>query len=58
MPIFRLIDDIVFPDPKLAENGILAVGGDLSPDSSGQNTQPKKPTIIKRKKKKKVEGGC
>ncbi len=33
MPIFRLSRDIIFPDPSLAEeDGILAVGGDLSPD--------------------------
>lgn len=34
MPVFRLPDDeIVFPHPELADpNGILAVGGDLSPD--------------------------
>ncbi len=32
MPIYRLCDDIIFPPPELAsENGILAVGGDLSP---------------------------
>ena len=30
MPIYMLTEDIVFPDPHLAENGILAVGGDLS----------------------------
>lgn len=31
MPIFRLTDEIVFPPPDLAEdNGLLAVGGDLS----------------------------
>jgi leucyl/phenylalanyl-tRNA--protein transferase len=29
--IFRLIDDLIFPDPELAEpDGLLAVGGDLS----------------------------
>lgn len=34
MPVFRLHRrDIVFPDPSLAEeDGILAVGGDLSPE--------------------------
>ena len=34
MPIFRLTDDpTVMPDPALAEpSGLLAVGGDLSPD--------------------------
>ena len=31
MPVFRLTDDIAFPDPALAEeDGLLAVGGDLS----------------------------
>ncbi len=31
MPVFRLDDQIWFPDPVLAdENGLLAVGGDLS----------------------------
>jgi leucyl/phenylalanyl-tRNA--protein transferase len=33
MPIFRLSHELVFPDPSLAEeDGILAIGGDLSPD--------------------------
>lgn len=33
MPIFRLPEELVFPDPALAhESGILAVGGDLSPE--------------------------
>jgi len=33
MPVFRLSRELVFPDPSLAEeDGILAVGGDLSPD--------------------------
>jgi leucyl/phenylalanyl-tRNA--protein transferase len=32
MPIFRLAQDPFFPDPELAEpNGLLAIGGDLSP---------------------------
>jgi len=32
MPIFQLTDDLIFPHPELAnEDGILAVGGDLSP---------------------------
>ena len=32
MPVFRLPKEIVFPDPDLAEpDGLLAVGGDLSP---------------------------
>ena len=31
MPIFRLIDDLVFPPPDYADpSGLLAVGGDLS----------------------------
>jgi len=31
MPVFALTNDIVFPDPSLAEDdGLLAVGGDLS----------------------------
>ncbi|MBI5408691.1 MAG: leucyl/phenylalanyl-tRNA--protein transferase [Nitrospirae bacterium] len=31
MPIFRLSDELIFPAPDLAEdNGLLAVGGDLS----------------------------
>ncbi len=33
MPIFSLTDDLVFPPPDLADpRGILAVGGDLSPE--------------------------
>lgn len=33
MPIYRLTEDILFPHPCLAnEDGILAVGGDLSPE--------------------------
>lgn len=33
MPVYRLIDDLVFPDPSLAEpSGLLAIGGDLSAD--------------------------
>lgn len=32
MPVFQLTDEIVFPRPELAEeNGLLAIGGDLSP---------------------------
>ena len=32
MPVFRLVDDHIFPSPDLAEpDGLLAVGGDLSP---------------------------
>jgi leucyl/phenylalanyl-tRNA--protein transferase len=31
MPIFRLVDDIIFPPPDYADpSGLLAVGGDLS----------------------------
>lgn len=31
MPVFKLTDEIIFPPPELAEeNGLLAVGGDLS----------------------------
>lgn len=31
MPVYTLIDEIVFPDPNLAEeDGLLAIGGDLS----------------------------
>ena len=29
MPVFRLTDKLVFPDPELAEDGLLAIGGDL-----------------------------
>ena len=33
MPVFRLTDDLLFPPPELAEDdGLLAVGGDLSVD--------------------------
>ena len=33
MPIFRLTDKLAFPDPRLASpEGLLAVGGDLSPE--------------------------
>jgi leucyl/phenylalanyl-tRNA--protein transferase len=33
LPVFRLSEIVVFPDPSLAEeDGLLAVGGDLSPD--------------------------
>jgi len=32
MPVYRLVEQLVFPPPELAEpNGLLAVGGDLSP---------------------------
>ena len=31
MPVFRLTDELIFPDPRLAtREGLLAVGGDLS----------------------------
>ncbi len=33
MPVFRLTDELIFPDPRWAtEEGLLAVGGDLSPE--------------------------
>lgn len=33
MPVFRLNEEVIFPRPSLAEeNGLLAVGGDLSPE--------------------------
>ncbi|MBN2614678.1 MAG: leucyl/phenylalanyl-tRNA--protein transferase [Bacteroidales bacterium] len=33
MPLFQLNNELVFPDPRLAEpDGLLAVGGDLSPE--------------------------
>jgi leucyl/phenylalanyl-tRNA--protein transferase len=33
LPVFQLSEDIVFPQPDLAnESGLLAIGGDLSPD--------------------------
>jgi len=32
MPIYRLVDEMIFPPVDEAENGILAVGGDLHPD--------------------------
>ncbi len=33
MPLFQLIDELIFPPVELAEvEGILAVGGDLSPE--------------------------
>lgn len=33
MPVFRLRDEPIFPDPKLAEEeGIIAIGGDLRPE--------------------------
>ena len=30
MPVFRLTKALLFPDPELAEAGLLAIGGDLS----------------------------
>ena len=32
MPVFHLTKQIVFPDPALAEDGLVAVGGDLLPE--------------------------
>ncbi len=33
MPIYRLSNDLVFPDPSLSEeDGLLAIEGDLSPE--------------------------
>lgn len=32
MPVYRLIDEVVFPPPEHAEHGLLAVGGDLRPE--------------------------
>jgi leucyl/phenylalanyl-tRNA--protein transferase len=33
MPVFRLSDALVFPDPQLADDGgLLAIGGDLRPE--------------------------
>ncbi|MEI6695173.1 MAG: leucyl/phenylalanyl-tRNA--protein transferase [Bacteroidota bacterium] len=33
MPIFQLTSDLVFPNPELSEeDGLLAIGGDLSPE--------------------------
>ena len=33
MPVFRLTDDLIFPDPRRASReGLLAVDGDLSPE--------------------------
>ena len=30
MPVFRLTERLVFPDPERADDGLLAIGGDLS----------------------------
>lgn len=32
MPVFQLSNELIFPHPKLAEDGVLAIGGDLSPE--------------------------
>jgi leucyl/phenylalanyl-tRNA--protein transferase len=32
MPVYRLDERLVFPPPHLAEDGLLAVGGDLRPE--------------------------
>jgi len=33
MPVFQLSDKLIFPPPEMAEeNGLLAIGGDLSPE--------------------------
>lgn len=33
MPVFQLTDDLIFPPPHLAsDSGLLAIGGDLSPE--------------------------
>ncbi|MEQ9405759.1 MAG: leucyl/phenylalanyl-tRNA--protein transferase [Cyclobacteriaceae bacterium] len=32
MPIYRLIEDLIFPPVDEAEDGIVAIGGDLSPE--------------------------
>jgi len=32
VPVFRLDDRLAFPPPSLAEDGLLAVGGDLGPE--------------------------
>ncbi|MBN1482583.1 leucyl/phenylalanyl-tRNA--protein transferase [candidate division KSB1 bacterium] len=32
MPIFQLTNELVFPHPALAEDGLLAIGGDLRPE--------------------------
>ena len=32
MPVFRLTRRLEFPPPELAEDGLLAVGGDLCPE--------------------------
>ena len=32
MPVFQLTEELIFPHPSLAKDGLLAVGGDLSPE--------------------------
>ncbi len=32
MPVFQLTNELIFPHPTLAEDGVLAIGGDLSPE--------------------------
>jgi leucyl/phenylalanyl-tRNA--protein transferase len=32
VPVYRLDERVVFPPPEMAEDGLLAVGGDLSPE--------------------------
>ena len=32
MPVFQLTEELIFPHPSLADDGLLAVGGDLSPE--------------------------
>jgi len=32
VPVFRLDERLIFPPPELAEDGLLALGGDLSPE--------------------------
>jgi leucyl/phenylalanyl-tRNA--protein transferase len=32
MPVFRLDERLIFPPPEMAEDGLLAVGGDLRPE--------------------------
>lgn len=32
MPIFTLTEELIFPHPSLAEDGVLAIGGDLQPE--------------------------
>lgn len=32
MPIYRITDELIFPHPSLAEDGIVGIGGDLRPE--------------------------